>query len=351
MPNYNHFVVSNITKRHSTAVSKICIFAESLSDTGNLYKYTFGLIPKSPPFWRGRFCNGPVWVDHYTDYYATKRISVENYSASGAVCYLKNPFRGFVPFTAYNTIRSYKLRHRNAKHNKVLFIIWFGGNDYFQGMSEYDYCTTRVVQTIESMADDLISLGAENFMFVNQPDFTLTPAHRVNNYPNLKNLIIAHNNKLEQMALKLIHKYPKIRVSFFNIFNIFQFLVNDLEAFNKHYGTKIKNTTTPYWAKLFTHGVSTMAGFDELAIKLRQESNPEWVGFDLHQTLEFLKNNPDVQEAMILSDRMRYEVHALTSDDPDEFVFWDRAHATKVIQKVISEEFIKFTDESFKFEN
>jgi outer membrane lipase/esterase len=41
----------------------MAIFGDSFSDTGNVYAATLGFIP-APPFFQGRFSNGPVWVDY-----------------------------------------------------------------------------------------------------------------------------------------------------------------------------------------------------------------------------------------------------------------------------------------------
>ena len=39
------------------------VFGDSLSDSGNIFAATGGLIP-GPPYFNGRFSNGPIWVEH-----------------------------------------------------------------------------------------------------------------------------------------------------------------------------------------------------------------------------------------------------------------------------------------------
>jgi phospholipase/lecithinase/hemolysin len=39
------------------------IFGDSTSDTGNVYDLTSGTWPISPPYYYGRYCNGPNWAD------------------------------------------------------------------------------------------------------------------------------------------------------------------------------------------------------------------------------------------------------------------------------------------------
>lgn len=39
----------------SAAIDQLYVFGDSLSDTGNTYKATQGIIPPSPPYFQGRF--------------------------------------------------------------------------------------------------------------------------------------------------------------------------------------------------------------------------------------------------------------------------------------------------------
>src|SRR4026209_484478 len=48
--------------------STIILFGDSLSDTGNVFDATSAVpgtaaIPISPPYFRGRFANGPMWIE------------------------------------------------------------------------------------------------------------------------------------------------------------------------------------------------------------------------------------------------------------------------------------------------
>ena len=45
-------------------IKDMYVFGDSLSDNGNLFDMTGGLAPPSPPYFDGRFPNGPVWVEH-----------------------------------------------------------------------------------------------------------------------------------------------------------------------------------------------------------------------------------------------------------------------------------------------
>lgn len=43
--------------------SRLVVFGDSLSDNGNLYAATGGTTPLSPPYYQGRFSNGPVFTE------------------------------------------------------------------------------------------------------------------------------------------------------------------------------------------------------------------------------------------------------------------------------------------------
>ena len=42
------------------AFSGLVLFGDSLTDVGNVYHQTFGISPQSPPYFQGRYSNGPL---------------------------------------------------------------------------------------------------------------------------------------------------------------------------------------------------------------------------------------------------------------------------------------------------
>jgi phospholipase/lecithinase/hemolysin len=47
--------------------SEIYVFGDSFSDSGNAFAATGGLIPSDPPYFQGRFSNGPVWAERLAE--------------------------------------------------------------------------------------------------------------------------------------------------------------------------------------------------------------------------------------------------------------------------------------------
>src|SRR5690606_37399432 len=48
---------------HAQSYDRLVVFGDSLSDNGNLYIVTSGANPTSPPYYEGRFSNGPVFTE------------------------------------------------------------------------------------------------------------------------------------------------------------------------------------------------------------------------------------------------------------------------------------------------
>src|SRR4051794_146985 len=47
---------------------KVVVFGDSLSDVGNVSAATGGAVPASPPYFHGRFSNGPVYAETLAEY-------------------------------------------------------------------------------------------------------------------------------------------------------------------------------------------------------------------------------------------------------------------------------------------
>ena len=51
------------TAASAQSYNRLVVFGDSLSDNGNLYAVTFNTQPTSPPYFQGRFSNGPVFTE------------------------------------------------------------------------------------------------------------------------------------------------------------------------------------------------------------------------------------------------------------------------------------------------
>ena len=58
------FVLAMTTLASAGAYSNVFVYGDSLSDTGNIYTFSGHTIPQSPPYYMGRFSNGPLAVEY-----------------------------------------------------------------------------------------------------------------------------------------------------------------------------------------------------------------------------------------------------------------------------------------------
>lgn len=88
-----------------TTFNRMVVFGDSLSDTGNLYKYTFHLVPKSPPYFSGHFSNGRVWAEDVASEWHGNDNALKNYAVGGAGAILSKD--EVLPYTLYAEVSSY----------------------------------------------------------------------------------------------------------------------------------------------------------------------------------------------------------------------------------------------------
>ncbi|MBV9389124.1 MAG: SGNH/GDSL hydrolase family protein, partial [Chroococcidiopsidaceae cyanobacterium CP_BM_ER_R8_30] len=191
---------------------QLYVFGDSLSDIGNIYNVTTtanliqpGIIavqPPSPPYYQGRYSNGPNWVDdlasslgltitpstqltvglpvtpslQFNSNYggATARQSVD-FAFGSAESGRNNASSPVLP-GILTEVQSYtddlKVVNQPA-HPNALYIVWEGGlNDYRSGAyTRPDQLTANIVQAITSLYD----VGARNVLVVNEPNLGEIP--------------------------------------------------------------------------------------------------------------------------------------------------------------------------------
>ena len=116
-------------------------FGDSLSDTGKMYKKMRGYLPSSPPYFNGRFSNGPVWLEQLGDE-RFPGLVVANEAEGGATAVAYNhlgALNGWLGFWSwdpkYQVINNldYEIDQflkKDKFHPDDLVVIWVGANDY-----------------------------------------------------------------------------------------------------------------------------------------------------------------------------------------------------------------------------
>jgi phospholipase/lecithinase/hemolysin len=173
------------------------VLGDSLSDTGNVFNLTIdpntgiGLPP--PPYFQGRFTNGPIWIDELA-----QRLNLDSPTTFIQVANGATP-QGGINFafggattTAANTINSnlFGLPQQVAAFQTVLntnqqpvdpdglYVVWLGANDYLPTQSLDFVPFTTPFQTLENISNTiqgLASVGVKNFIVPNLPNLGNTP--------------------------------------------------------------------------------------------------------------------------------------------------------------------------------
>lgn len=156
--------------------NSLYVFGDSLSDNGNAYLLTGGLIPPSPPYAQ-HFSNGPVAVEHLA---AALGIGLSpsvlggtNYAVGGATTGTAStipPLNG----TGISTqIGAFTAASPVFDPAQSLFVVWGGPNDFF--LNPVAASIAPAVTNLANAITALAGMGAEHILVPNMPDLGTTP--------------------------------------------------------------------------------------------------------------------------------------------------------------------------------
>jgi thermolabile hemolysin len=180
-------------------IDQIYTFGDSLVDTGNAFQATGNQIPPSPPYFQGRFSNGPIWVEYLTQSLGLPASSQVNLGFGGATTGTNNTVNPALP-GLQTEIGGY-LASNPPQNPNALYIVWAGANDYLG-----DRVTDPNVPTsnLETAINSLTGFGAKNILVANLPDLGSLPGTNTTPFANSLNAIsAAHNLNLESRINRL----------------------------------------------------------------------------------------------------------------------------------------------------
>ncbi|WP_436715020.1 SGNH/GDSL hydrolase family protein [Roseiconus lacunae] len=172
--------LSTVAVSAQSPYSQLVVFGDSLSDTGNSFAAT-GIPPGGVagfPYYQGRFCDGPNWIDFLQSDLQFAPPQVLNFAVGGASTGFgfKAPPEGIFdapPGTLIPTvgvqIQTY-LSLLPPSPNQ-LTIVWAGSNDLLNFQSP-----SSAVNHIEQHVRDLVAAGADEFLIPSLPPLGETPA-------------------------------------------------------------------------------------------------------------------------------------------------------------------------------
>lgn len=309
--------------------NQIVIFGDSLSDNGNLYNATFGYIPKSPPYYKGRFSNGPTWSDFVAEYFTNKNKTITANYAYGGETVIST---GFINFT--NSLNSYYLHTAYQDRSHSLFVIWLGANDYLKS-TDPEATTNNVMTVMKKNIESLIKSGGKYFLILNLPDLSAAPLSTPADKQMLHDITLLHNTKLHLLFEKLQQENASVIFRFFDIFAIYEDMTKNLDEYNQKYQTHIKDIKTACWDGGYLN-TNKPATENEILNALEKESQDKSLNphnLDLKTLAHQIAITPSLREAFNVG--QTYANNPTLCSNPDDYAFWDHVHPTAPIHSIL----------------
>lgn len=328
-------------------IHQIIFFGDSLTDNGNLYRGMLGLAPKSPPYFKGRFSNGPTWSDEVENYYKIHyQVPAKNYAVGGATVMFSNPLELILPlpFHLMKQADKFLFEHMLQDKSHTLFVIWMGANDYLPGLSNLEKATTDIVNETSIVISKLIKNQAKHFLIINLPDLSKTPFGLQSSIQdNLHTATIMHNSKLFLAMDALKKAHPDIDLQYYDVFATFDDILTHLEKYNQKYNKHIKNVTGVCLGEnSFNQLTLQDLNFinQELENALNGQVNPN----QIKQFTPTFFNSPSIATTYLAS--KGYIKGSKLCNNPDDYLFWDHVHPSAVTHEMLSKVIIEQIESS-----
>lgn len=193
-------------------------FGDSHTDTGNVYNLTNFQWPLVPPYYKGRFSNGPLWIDNIN------ASQIMNYAYADATIDNDNLITGFTG--PNNTIYVPSIREQIVNYlaavdldsvdlRNTLYVIWAGGNEYLINST---LTSDKVANALLNAVYDLLVTNIQNIIIINIPPLHLFPIKNKN--PRLGALINQHNNYLATNISYILSNYGSVSIKLFDVYSL-----------------------------------------------------------------------------------------------------------------------------------
>lgn len=215
--------------------SALYVFGDSLSDTGNVFRFTG---QPQPPYFAGRLSDGPVWIDYLAeDLNLTPTLLANvlfdgdpfpdgiNFAIGGSTTGTEN---SIVPGFSTGLQAQLSLFAQGLGGDPVdpdaLYIVWGGANDYLPVDSGFTPSTTPepTVDNLVASITALAALGARNFLVPNLPTLGQVPLVAGTPLsPLLNGLSDSHNALLATRLATLETLFPSVNLTLLDVNSLF----------------------------------------------------------------------------------------------------------------------------------
>jgi outer membrane lipase/esterase len=238
--------ITSVTARAAQpAYDAIYVFGDSYCDVGNIYLITGGAEPLSPPYYMGRFSNGPIWVEHVASAMGLQMLPEleggTDYAFGGA--WATEPqmtAAGTIPDVP-EQVALYLSQHGGKADPNALYVLEGGGNDIIGNLAVSGASANelgfKIALTISESELALRRAGARNFLIPDLFNVGLLPAAQAN--PSFADAASVATDKYLDELLAVEGLLEGIRIKRLNVFNLYQAIQTDAT----HFG--FTNVTTP----------------------------------------------------------------------------------------------------------
>ncbi len=209
-------------------ISNLLAFGDSLSDMGNA-KDSILNVPDVPPYWQGRFSNGPVWIEYVSQAYGVTTTvgslseQGDNRAFGGSQT---GPGFSYVLLPNVGTqISNYLANVQSSISPNEVVSLWAGGNDFLYGTANSD----TIVANMESHIRQLESAGAREFIIPNLPPLEKTPeilGRSQSQQNTIAAEVVSYNSKLSNLINNLIAELS-ITVHYIDAWSLFNDIVDN----------------------------------------------------------------------------------------------------------------------------
>ncbi|MEW5857584.1 MAG: SGNH/GDSL hydrolase family protein [Cyanobacteriota bacterium] len=205
-------------------LNQIYVFGDSLSDVGNVLEATNGQYPPSPPYFQGRYSNGPVWADYLASKLKLKSSTETNFAYGGATT---GNSRQITPGLLAQ-IESFKATHSSA-NPKALYVVWAGANDYLRGATD----STVPINNLAIAVKSLSTAGAKNIVVVNLPDLGKLPGTRTTQRSDSLNVLTKKHNSGLATTLNGLRQQlnSDIKITYLDVNSLYNQVTNNPKKF------------------------------------------------------------------------------------------------------------------------
>jgi phospholipase/lecithinase/hemolysin len=207
---------------NAAPLHNIVVFGDSLSDNGNLYEIMKHQFPQSPPYYDGRFSNGPVWIEHViASYFPTSSTThLLDYAIGGSG--VSEEDEDDVLFTLRKQVHTYLLSHQDKASADDLYVVWIGANNYLGLPSDVAKTLHDVNLGIVHSIELLLDKGAKHILLINIPDLGKTPAATEFDSADIMGIFSTHHNQMLNYSFNMLkQRHPQVEWLYFDLGTMF----------------------------------------------------------------------------------------------------------------------------------